>query len=64
MTYDEAVAEARRLMAEGGDDESLRLAVGEAIRTAPKGAERAYWRSVSKALAGGKTKFRTKERSR
>lgn len=61
MTYEEASQEARKLMREDGDDESLRIAVGRCIGLAPSDEERSYWKGVSHALERGRTRFRTKE---
>lgn len=59
-TYEQAATTARELM-HGGDDESLRMAAGEALNLAPNDGERQYWKSVVKALAKGLTSFATKE---
>ena len=59
-TYNRAAAKARRIMRDGGDQETLRLAVGTAIEASPTDEDRRYWQNVAKALADGLT-VRTKE---
>jgi hypothetical protein len=62
-SYKEAALKARRLMAKDGDSESMRLAVGEAIATAPTEEDRMFWKAVSDKLAAGHS-LRTKELER
>lgn len=60
MNYQDASLKAKTLVQEDGDSEDLRLAVGEAIRTAPTKQDRDLWKSVADKLAEGLS-IKTKE---
>lgn len=60
MSYRTAVFKARKIINNGGDSEDLRLAVGEAIRTAPTDKDRDLWRTVADKLSQGLS-VKTKE---
>lgn len=53
LDYHEASAVARALLYGHGDDELLRLAVGEALALAPDGMKRS-WQMIANALARGR----------
>jgi len=59
-TYKEAALDARALIRDGGDSEDLRLAVGEAVKSAPSEEDRKFWESIAAKLADG-LEVRSKE---